>query len=125
MHRPPPGFLPHPGMNGMGPHLPPPPSGPMRPWPMPPMPAGLRPGMPPPMPPPLPPQQQLNVHVNNLRRRPESEYMGADEIDSILRIQWKSLHNGPPYLEDYYYQVRWMLASVWLPLRCTFNFRAH
>ena len=91
-------------MNGLGPGMPPPPGGVARPWPMP---AGLRPGMPPPMPPPMPPQQQLNVHMTNLRRRPESEYMGADEIDSILRIQWKSLHNGPPYLEDYYYQVRW------------------
>lgn len=36
----------------------------------------------------------------------ESKYMGRDEIDSILRIQWRSLHNGPPYQEDYYFQVR-------------------
>ena len=35
----------------------------------------------------------------------ESKYMGRDEIDSILRIQWRSLHNGPPYQEDYYFQV--------------------
>lgn len=40
-----------------------------------------------------------------IRRRPESEYMDADEIETILRIQWKSLHNGPAYIEDYYYQV--------------------
>lgn len=34
-----------------------------------------------------------------------SKFMLPDEIDSILRIQWKSLHNGAPYQEDYYYQV--------------------
>lgn len=39
------------------------------------------------------------------RRRMASKYMDADEIDSILRIQWKSLHSGSPYLEDYYYMV--------------------
>jgi len=39
------------------------------------------------------------------RRRFESKYMDADEIDSILRIQWRSLHSGPPYIEDFYYQV--------------------
>jgi DNA topoisomerase 2-associated protein PAT1 len=53
----------------------------------------------------MPPEQHVNM--NNLRRRPESEYMSADEIESILRIQWRTLHNGPPYLEDYYYQVRY------------------
>lgn len=31
--------------------------------------------------------------------------MEAEEIDSILRIQWRALHSGPPYVEDYYYQV--------------------
>ena len=105
MHRLPPGFLPHPGMNGFGP----PPGGP-RPW-MPALPAGIQfaggpqqPGTgPPPVPPPMPPQQHANL--NHMRRRPESEYMSADEIESILRIQWRTLHNGPPYLEDYYYQV--------------------
>lgn len=34
-----------------------------------------------------------------------SQYMDAEEIDSILRIQWKSLHSGSPYAEDYYYLV--------------------
>lgn len=34
-----------------------------------------------------------------------SKYMEPEEIDTILRIQWKSLHNGVPYQEDYYYQV--------------------
>jgi hypothetical protein len=32
--------------------------------------------------------------------------MGADEIEAILRIQWKSLHSGAPYQEDFYYQAR-------------------
>ena len=35
-----------------------------------------------------------------------SKYMEPDEIETILRIQWKSLHNGVPYQEDYYYQVQ-------------------
>lgn len=35
-----------------------------------------------------------------------SHYMDPEEIDSILRIQWKSLHSGSPYVEDYYYLVR-------------------
>ena len=34
-----------------------------------------------------------------------SFYMDPEEIDSILRIQWKSLHSGSPYVEDYYYLV--------------------
>ena len=34
-----------------------------------------------------------------------SLYMDPEEIDSILRIQWKSLHSGSPYVEDYYYLV--------------------
>ena len=34
-----------------------------------------------------------------------SYYMDPEEIDSILRIQWKSLHSGSPYVEDYYYLV--------------------
>lgn len=34
-----------------------------------------------------------------------SRYMDADEIDSILRLQWKSLHGSSPYQEDYYFQV--------------------
>ena len=47
-----------------------------------------------------------------MRRRPESEYMDADEIETILRIQWKSLHNGPAYVEDYYYQARAFRSSI-------------
>ena len=37
-----------------------------------------------------------------------SKYMEPEEIDTILRIQWKSLHNGAPYQEDYYYQVMFL-----------------
>lgn len=85
---------PHPGMNGhpggpglMRPHMPQPPQGPQPPMRTPP-PAGP------------------------MRRRPESEYMDADEIETILRIQWKSLHNGPAYVEDYYYQARAFRSSI-------------
>lgn len=42
-----------------------------------------------------------------------SLYMDAEEIDSILRIQWKSLHSGSPYAEDYYYLVSYLLAPLW------------
>lgn len=40
------------------------------------------------------------------RRMYGSKHMDADEIESILRIQWKSLHSGSPYQEDFYYQAR-------------------
>lgn len=46
---------------------------------------------------PGPPQAQWQYHG--------SKHMEPEEIDSILRIQWKSLHNGSAYQEDYYYQV--------------------
>ncbi|KAK9847109.1 hypothetical protein WJX84_012013 [Apatococcus fuscideae] len=36
-------------------------------------------------------------------RLQSSKLMERAEIDQILRIQWKSLHGGPPYIEDYYY----------------------
>lgn len=39
------------------------------------------------------------------RRMYGSKHMNADEIEQIMRIQWKSLHSGLPYHEDYYYQV--------------------
>ena len=39
------------------------------------------------------------------RRLLGSKHMEAEEIESILRIQWKSLHSGSPYAEDYYYQA--------------------
>ena len=95
-----PGMPPPTGLNGM-----PLPPGMLRPrMPMPPpgpYPGGpgrmLPPGM---VPPPIRPH-----HHHPVRRRPESEYMDADEIETILRIQWKSLHNGPTYVEDYYFQA--------------------
>lgn len=49
--------------------------------------------------------RRAQVPMQGGRQVYESKYMDRDEIDSILRIQWKSLHNGPPYQEDYYYQV--------------------
>lgn len=50
----------------------------------------------------------LLIHLvvsQGMRQRFQSKYMDADEIDSILRIQWRSLHSGPPYVEDYYFQA--------------------
>jgi DNA topoisomerase 2-associated protein PAT1 len=34
-----------------------------------------------------------------------SAAMSGDEIEAILRIQWRSLHTGPPYVEDFYAQA--------------------
>ena len=34
-----------------------------------------------------------------------SQYMSPEEIESILRLQWKSLQGQSPYHEDYYFQV--------------------
>jgi hypothetical protein len=48
-----------------------------------------------------PPTMQMGPHFH----WGGSKHMDAEEIDSILRIQWKSLHNGSVYQEDYYYQV--------------------
>jgi DNA topoisomerase 2-associated protein PAT1 len=31
--------------------------------------------------------------------------MARDEIESILHTQWRPLHQGAPYVEDYYYQA--------------------
>ena len=31
--------------------------------------------------------------------------MARDEIESILHMQWRPLHQGPAYIEDYYYQA--------------------
>ena len=39
------------------------------------------------------------------RRLRNSQYMAAEEIDSILGMQWRSLYQGNPYVEDYYYQA--------------------
>lgn len=40
-----------------------------------------------------------------LRRRYASQCMARDEIESILHMQWRPLHQGAPYVEDYYYQA--------------------
>ena len=48
----------------------------------------------------------LGYQQNPRGRLQSSKYMDWGEIDQILRIQWKSLHGGPPYIEDYYYLVR-------------------
>ena len=39
------------------------------------------------------------------RRHQGSQCMAHDEIESILHMQWRPLHQGPPYIEDYYYQA--------------------
>ncbi|EFN58497.1 expressed protein [Chlorella variabilis] len=113
-----PGFAPHmrPGPPGMiPPHMRP---GPPGPW-------AQRP--PPDMPPPGQPQPQqrhpqhatlaqrlraLNLADRHeevrrpmLRRRYQSRYMDHEEIEHILAIQWRALHQTTPYLEDYYYQA--------------------
>ncbi|GAB4820628.1 hypothetical protein N2152v2_007674 [Parachlorella kessleri] len=40
-----------------------------------------------------------------LRRRYHSKYMDHEDIESILHMQWRPLHMGLPYVEDYYYQA--------------------
>jgi DNA topoisomerase 2-associated protein PAT1 len=41
-----------------------------------------------------------------LRRRiHSSQYMDSEEIESILSMQWRSLYQGNPYIEDHYYQA--------------------
>ena len=59
------------------------------------------------------PQMRAPAPASAMRRRFESEYMDADEIETILRIQWKSVHNGPAYVEDYYFQVLMRGTGVW------------
>ncbi|KAK9831530.1 hypothetical protein WJX81_006306 [Elliptochloris bilobata] len=83
--------------------------------------AGGPEGTPPPPPPPkMPPFQQgarpppqqggrggsgADGALLARRRMYGSWHMDAEEIESILRIQWKSLHSGSPYQEDFYYQA--------------------
>ena len=50
-----------------------------------------------------------------------SQYMDAEEIDGILRIQWKSLHSGSPYAEDYYYLVSLLLWHTFGVAESQFN----
>ena len=56
---------------------------------------------------PAPPSREAQYGNGALGRRTAygSKHMAAEEIEQILRIQWKSLHSGSPYHEDYYYQV--------------------
>jgi DNA topoisomerase 2-associated protein PAT1 len=44
-------------------------------------------------------------HPPAQRRRHASRYMPAEEVESILYMQWRGLHQGPAYTEDYYYQA--------------------
>ena len=55
----------------------------------------------------FPPGQGLPQEMPLLTRRrlQGSQHMSPEEIESILRLQWKSLHGASPYHEDYYYQV--------------------
>ena len=55
---------------------------------------------------------RYGVSVLARHRQHGSRYMDADEIESILRLQWKSLHGSSPYQEDYYYQVRLAVQDV-------------
>ena len=50
-------------------------------------------------------QQQQEMPLLMKRRLQGSQHMSPEEIESILRLQWKSLHGASPYHEDYYYQV--------------------
>lgn len=40
-----------------------------------------------------------------VRRQRASQCMRQEEIESILHMQWRPLHQAPPYIEDYYYQA--------------------
>ncbi len=53
----------------------------------------------------MPPMQSQQLLLPHLRMH-GSQWMDPDEIESILRIQWRSVHIGQPYLEDYYWLVR-------------------
>ncbi len=68
----------------------------------------------------MPPRPSREAQYGNgmlgRRRAFGSRHMSTDEIEQILRIQWKSLHSGAPYHEDYYYQVIPLSCSPLLPL---------
>jgi hypothetical protein len=40
-----------------------------------------------------------------------SSWMGADDINHILRIQFMATHSGVPYMEDFYFQVSVFLGG--------------
>ena len=54
------------------------------------------------------------------RRAYGSKYMAPEDIEQILRIQWKSLHSGCAYIEDYYYQVLIALCLEFCRGGCAF-----
>lgn len=49
--------------------------------------------------------ERPEMHRMPSRRIHASQCMSQDDIESILHMQWRSLHQGAPYLEDYYYQA--------------------
>ena len=53
----------------------------------------------------MPPMQSQQLLLPHLRMH-GSQWMDPEEIESILRIQWRSVHIGQHYLEDYYWLVR-------------------
>ena len=60
-----------------------------------------------PMPPPMPPNPENLKGADLLRHRCiyGSKLMSNEEIENILRIQYKFLNSGVPYHEDYYFLV--------------------
>ena len=68
--------------------------------------AGVSLGEAPPAPSPLPPPPPPAPAPGGARSRPRysSQYMGSDEIEQILRIQWAATHphDAPEYEADYY-----------------------
>ncbi len=52
--------------------------------------------------------QAAPPHLSTVARRRlhGSSAMAPDEVDFILRAQWRAVHAGPPYVEDYLYQAR-------------------
>eukprot|EP00850_Spirogloea_muscicola_P018943 SM000179S03415 [mRNA] locus=s179:199945:203415:- [translate_table: standard] len=51
--------------------------------------------------------QQLHARHSQGHGHPQmrSEYMTADEVDNILRMQWAATHATDPYVDDYYHQA--------------------
>eukprot|EP00887_Chlorella_sp_A99_P001420 scaffold8.g1420.t1 len=112
------------------PHMGPPPPPHMRPggaWgPRPGMPGAVQPHGGPMRPPPQPANLAQRLRALNLADRPDPEgyrrpllrrrygsaYMDHEDIEAILHMQWRPLHQGAPYQEDYYYQARGAVAFV-------------
>ena len=62
----------------------------------------------------LPPSPENLRGADLLRHRCMygSKLMSSEEIDNILRIQYKSLNSGVPYNEDYYFLVGQPSSSI-------------